>query len=240
MAARQPLALVVLLVAIATGLTVALWLLPAGIVVYLVMVVLAARDSGLIKAAQRTTSTRITSKTFRQIVGEIDRSQREIEKSVAQAGGPLEKLLQSISLTSEQLVEQAHMLAGKGQIIESYLAQVNYHQLQDQINQLDDQIGRTTDSYTIQQLQDTRQAIIDRQRNAHDLETYIGRILAQLQNIDANLDNVLAETVRLRTSDVVSAASSSNQVRENLDNLRADMSAFSHILDTALHQSGAA
>jgi hypothetical protein len=63
--------------------------------------------------------------------------------------------------------------------------------------------------------------------------------MAQLQNICANLNNVLSETVRLRTADAVSADSTSNQVADRLRDLNADMSAFQTMLDTALVQSGA-
>lgn len=239
-AARQPLAVAVLIVAIFTGLTVASWMLPLGIVVYIVATVLAARDPTLATAAQRSAAfARLTSPTFRTIIDEIDRSQREVERSAAQASGPLAKLLQSVITQTRDLVQQAHELANKGQIIEQYLAAANIGQLQQQINQIDDQIARTTDGYTLQQLQETRQALVDRQDNAQALQTYIGRIMAQLQNIDANLDNVLAEVVRLRTADMVSADSASNQVAQRLSDLNADMDAFQRVLDTALVQSGA-
>ncbi len=67
----------------------------------------------------------------------------------------------------------------------------------------------------------------------------MGRILAQLQNISASLDNVLAETVRLRTADAVSADTATNQVAQRLSDLKSDMDAFQMVLDTALAQSRA-
>lgn len=239
-AARQPLALVVLVVAIFTGLTVANWMLPLGVAIYIVAVVLASRDPALTTAAQRSVAfAGLTSKTFRSIIDEIDRSQREVERSASQAGGSLTRLLQSVITQTRELVEQAHELGRKGQIIEEYMETVNPQQIQSQIDNIDNQIVRTTDSYTIQQLQETRQALVDRQNNAQALQTYIGRIMAQLQNIDANLDNVLSEVVRLRTADMVSADSASNQVAQRLNDLNTDMTAFQHVLDTALVQSGA-
>lgn len=72
-----------------------------------------------------------------------------------------------------------------------------------------------------------------------DLDTFIGRISAQLQNINASLDNVLAETVRLRTADAASADSTTSQVARRLADLKSDMDAFQSVLDTALARSGA-
>ena len=107
----------------------------------------------------------------------------------------------------------------------------------DGVNQ---RLAATQDAYTRQQLEETRQALAERQQHARDLETYVGRILAQLQNISASLDNVLAETVRLRTADAVSADTATNQVAQRLSDLKSDMDAFQLVLDTAMTQTGAA
>jgi chromosome segregation ATPase len=239
LALRQPLAIAVLLAAIFTGLTVANWMLPLGVVVYGLVVFLKLRDPALAQQSARSAAfARLTSPTFRTMIAAIDRAQREIERSTAQTAGPLAHLLQSIDLQTRELVHQAHELARKGQVIEEYLSAVNYRQIQDQINQIDSQIAHTSDSYTVQQLQETRMALVDRQSNAQALETYIGRINAQLQNINANLENVLAETVRLRTADAVSVNSTSNDVATRLNALNSDMDAFQRVLDTALVQSG--
>jgi len=238
-AARQPLALFVLVLAIAAGLTIALWLLPLGLLAYAAIVFLAARDPELIALAQRAPRPRLSSPTFRSQIDAIERTQQEIGRSVSQASGALGRLLTPIGDQAHELVAQAYTLCDKGQIIERYLATTNQRALQDQINQIDQRLAATKDDYTRQQLEETRQALVERQGNARDLETYIGRILAQLQNISANLDNVLAETVRLRTADAVSADTATNQVAQRLSDLKADMDAFQRVLDTALTQTGA-
>lgn len=238
-AARQPIALLTLVIAIVAGLTVALWLLPLGLLAYGAAVFLLARDIELIALSQRAPRPRLSSPTFRTQLEAIERTQQEISRSAAQAGGALSHLLIPIDTQARDLVEQAFTLCDKGQIIERYLATINQRTIQDQINALDKRMSSTQDTYTHQQLQETRQALVERQGHARDLETYIGRILAQLQNISANLDNVLAETVRLRTADVVSADTTTNQVAQRLSDLKADMDAFQSVLDTALSKSGA-
>ncbi|NTW97512.1 MAG: hypothetical protein HGB28_03070, partial [Oscillochloris sp.] len=230
--------IIVLVISLVAGLAVAIWLLPLGLVVYAAAVVLAARDPSLVTLAQRPARPaplpQLTSPTFRAIVGEIDRSQREVERSVGAAPAPLANALRPLVAQSRELVVEAHNLASKGQIIEQYMATSNPRQLQDQISGLDIQIANTRDAYTIQQLQEARSSLADRQRNATDLETYIGRINAQLANIDASLDNVLAETVRLRTADAVAASSMSGQVADRLRDMKADMDAFQRVLDSAM------
>jgi tetrahydromethanopterin S-methyltransferase subunit G len=204
------------------------------------MVALAASDSSFVTRSTRSAArANIRNRTFRDLLAEIDRSQRAVQDSIDQATGPIKRLLEPIGEQTQQLVDQAHMLANKGQIIEAFLAQMDYAKLRQQIDKIDEKIEQTTDTYTIQQLEETRKALVNRRKNAQDLETFIGRITAQLQNIDANLDNTLSETIRLRTADAISANSSSNQIADHLSNLNADMSAFRQVLDTTMLQSGA-
>jgi hypothetical protein len=237
-AARRPLAIAVLAIAIIAGLTIALWLLPLGLLAYLAVVYLSARAPEMLALSQRPARPRLSSQTFRAQLSAIERTQQEIGRSAGQAEGALGRLLAPIGDQARELVAEAYMLCDKGQIIEGYLATSSQRALQDQINALDARMAATRDQYTRQQMQETRQALVERQQHARDLETYIGRILAQLQNISANLDNVLAETVRLRTADAASADTATNQVAQRLSDLKADMDAFQRVLDTALTQTG--
>lgn len=239
-AARQPLAVIVLLAALLGGTFVTFWLLPLGVIVYALMVVLGANDSALRFEAATPPRPRLTSPTFRAQIEAIERTAEEIGRSVAQAPGALGRLLAKVNDQARDLTQEAYALGDKGQIIETYMTSVNQSAIQKQIEALDIRLRSTQDTYTRDQLNETRQALVERQTNARDLDTYIGRINAQLQNIAANLDNVLAETVRLRTADAVSADAATSQVAQRLSDLKSDMDAFQRVLDTALTQTGAA
>lgn len=242
LAARQSLAIIVLIVALVAGLTVATWLLPLGVLAYVIMVFFGMRDPVLIDAARRPPPTprpRLASPTFRAQIEAIERTQQEIARSAAQSGGPLARLLLPIADQGRELVEEAYILADKGQIIERYLASVDRRKLEQDVASIDQQMRATQDPYTLSQLAETRRARLEKIQNVRDLDTFIGRISAQLQNINASLDNVLAETVRLRTADAASADSTTSQVARRLADLKSDMDAFQSVLDTALARSGA-
>lgn len=232
--ARQPLALMVLLAAIAGGLILYWWLLPLGLLAYGAMVLIGGRSPVVVAASQRPVRPRLNSATFRAQLNAIERSHREIERAVAQASPSLAGLLARITAQTRELVEQAYALADRGQVIEAYLAQVKPEALQDRITKINWQISSASDAFTRQQLEETRAALLEKQRNAADLTTYIGRIKAQLEHIHASLDNVLAETVRLRTADVVSASPATNEVAQRLADLKSDMDTFQRVLDTAM------
>jgi chromosome segregation ATPase len=239
-AATQPLALVVLVVAILAGITIALWLLPLGVLAFAVMVYLGARDPALQYATPptpRVARPRITSPTFKAQLDAIERTQQEISRSASEARGPLVRLLAPIGDQASELVQEAYGLSDKGQTIERYLSSIDRQTLQREVRTLDTQISATNDDYTRQQLEETRRQREEKLTNVKDLETYIGRINAQLQNIGATLDNVLADTVRLRTADAASADATSNQVAQRLTDLKSDMEAFQRVLDTAIGQT---
>ena len=239
-AARQPLALLVLVATVLMTIFVRQELLPVGLIAYGFIVWTAANDPTLMQAkVEPPKLAKITSRTFQAQLEAIDRTRDEIVRSTKNLAGPLARLLQPIAEQATELYNQANGLADKGQIIEQYLQTAQSHTLQFQIDSLDQRIATTRDQYTLDQLNATRAALIDRQQNADALATYYDRITAQLQNIGANLDNVLAETVRLRAAEAATASQASSEVAERLSNLNADMDAFQHVLEGALTQSGA-
>ncbi|GAA5528409.1 VirB3 family type IV secretion system protein [Herpetosiphon gulosus] len=240
-AATKPLPLIVLAVGVVMALTIYPWLIVVAIIAYGLMVWMLANDPNILVQKQEAPKlAKITSLTFQSHLEAIDRTRREIVRSTNVTAGPLQRLLQPIADQANELFQQAHGLADKGQLIEQYLQTSQPHGLQPQIDSLDQRIAMTKDSYTVDQLKETRAALIDRQQNAQALATYYDRITAQLQNIAANLDNVLAETVRLRASEAASATQTSQEVAERLSNLNADMDAFQHVLEGAMSQSGVA
>ncbi|MFV9506661.1 MAG: hypothetical protein AB4911_19085 [Oscillochloridaceae bacterium umkhey_bin13] len=238
-AAGHPFALTVLLAAVVAGVMLDPWLLPLGLLLYALIVVVVVRQAARSTTSQDPLRPGLTSSLLSQQVALIERAHQAIARSVAQAEGPVGRLLERISSQTAELLEQTYSLSAKGQVIETYLAQVDLAELQQRLSTLDRQLAATADAYTMQQLQATRATLAEKQRNYAALTTYLGRIQAQLQHIHATLDNVLAETIRLRTADAVSADSATNQVAQRLSDLRGDMDAFQRALDTALAGAGA-
>ncbi|NJO85053.1 MAG: hypothetical protein HC828_21430 [Blastochloris sp.] len=240
-AARQPLHIAVLVVALLVGLVVVPWMLPLGIAVYVLAVVLASRDASLlVDVAARERRKGLSSPRFVQRINRIERARTEVEHALKRAGGAVAaRLGQNVLPQTTHLVEQAYTLANKGQAIEQYLARVQPAQLQSQIDSVDERIARTSDQYTIEQLEGTRKALVEQRDSVQALETYIGRIDSQLDNIIANLDTMPTQIMRMRASDVDTTMASS-QVAQHLGDLNADMDAFVMMLDTAMHQAGPA
>lgn len=238
-AARQPLFLAVLVVSLITGLVISPWLL-SGLLVYAAAVFLASRDTTLLEQhEQREKRQGITSTTFLSKLNQIEQADAQVERAIAGASGALKQTLEtSLGPQTDELVNQAYTLARKGQTIEAYLAQMNPAHLNRQIEDIASRIQKTSDEYTRDQLEGTHQALIGQRDSARVLDTYIGRITSQLDNIQANLSAMPAQILRMRASDV-DAMTVSQQVASQLSDLNSDMQAFVHVLDSAIDQSTA-
>jgi hypothetical protein len=235
-AAARSMNVLILLAAIAAGLTIALWLLPVGLVAYVALVALTWLDPEVAKEEQsRPRQIRPPRGTpFQAQLDAIEKAHAQIGQSVGSAQGPLRSSLERVTSQVDSIVEEAYALAVKGQTVVAYLQQTNMADLKAQQVRLENQLKTTSDSMLRQQYQETRDAVAERLKNAQALGTYHQRIIAQLENICANLDNVLAETVRLRAAPAVDATLNTDSVSARLADVRADMDALGHMLDSAL------
>lgn len=233
-AAARPLNLLVLGVALIAGLLVALWLLPVGVVAYIALVVLSLRDVVAAPDPPRRTVTAPTGTVFQTQLDAILRAQTQIGESVVATEGPLRPALERVTAQVTGIVEEAYALAAKGQTIAVYLHSINLGDLNGQLAHVEAQVSGASDPQLRQQYEETRAAVADRLRNAQALGTYRERIAAQLETIGANLDNVLAETVRLRAAAPTDSGVTTDSVAARLSDIRADMDALASVLDTAL------
>jgi hypothetical protein len=240
LAARHPLFLAVLVIAV-LSMFFEWWLLPLGIIIYIAAVGVASRDRKLLEDANRRNRRRgLTSPTFLARLNEIELSQQAALRSLKQIGGPVAaRLMPTVEPQTNELVDQAYTLSRKGQDLERYLEQVSPRRIDKEIDEVDRRIAATSDQYTIQQLEGTRQALVQQRDNAKMLHTYIGRVISQLDNINANLNAMPAQFLRMRASDADSNIARS-QVEDSLKTLNADMHAFVNVLDSALDQTRAA
>jgi chromosome segregation ATPase len=223
----------VLLVAVGAGLTIALWLLPIGLLAYALMVGLTLRMPQPARA-HVTRRAPTANGVFAPQLANMSRTCDEIQRSVAAADGPLRTTLERVTQQVASITDEAYVLADKGNTIAAYLRQVDRAGLQQQQQQIERQIANTSDAPLREQYGATQAALAEQMAHAEALELYLRRIQAQINTINANLDNVLAETVRLRAAPGLDVSPSADTVTARLADLRADMDALGQVLDSAL------
>jgi hypothetical protein len=233
-AATRPVHLLVLASALIAGLVIALWLLPVGLIAYGTLVVLSLRDVTAAPSPAPRPLTPLAGTAFQAQLDAITRAQTQIHASVSATEGPLRPALERVTTQVGDIVEEAYTIATKGQTIVTYLQGISLGELNGQLARVENQISRATDPQLRRQYEETRAAVADRLRNAQALGTYRERISAQLETICANLDNVLAETVRLRAAAPSDGGVTTDSVAGRLSDVRADLDALAQVLDTAL------
>lgn len=233
-AALGPSNLFVLATAIIAGLVIALWLLPVGIVAYIALIILTIMDRGAAVQPLSPAVRKPQPTAFQPQLDTIAQIQARIAGSVAAVDGPLRSALERVTAQVDTIVQESYTLADKGQTIVSYLQSTNLHELNVQLSRVEAQVQAATDPELRRQYEETRSAVAERLKNAQALGTYRERISAQLDNITANLDNVLAETVRLRAAPAAGSTTATDSVSSRLSDMRADMDALGHMLDSAL------
>lgn len=231
-AALRPIHIIVIAVALAAGLCVALWLLPIGLLVYSAIVILTVLDPQSKQVVPPMVPP--TNTAFQAQLDGIVHAQSEVTRSVAATAGPLRPALERVTAQVGAIVEEAYALARKGQTVVEYLQSISLGDLNGQLARIEQQIAAATDPVLKAQYQETRGVVAERLRNAQALGTYRERIIAQLENIRANIDNVHAETIRLRAAQASDSGLTTDSVSDRLADVRADMDALGQVLDTAL------
>ena len=112
------------------------------------------------------------------------------------------------------------------QDIESYLQTTNSGSLRIEKSEIQSKVATASNVRVILQYEEALKAVEERIANHEQLETLAAQIHAQLTTIRVSLDNTLAKIVRIKTTEISNARFESDDVSEELRNLRIDMDAL--------------
>ena len=122
------------------------------------------------------------------------------------------------------------------QDIESYLQTTDSGDLRSEKSEIQSKVATASNIKVILQYEEALKAVEERIANHEQLETLAAQIHAQLTTIRVSLDNTLAKIVRIKTTEVSNARFESDDVSEELRNLRIDMDALLGSLDEMAEQ----
>ena len=194
----HPLNLAVLALAVAAGLCAAWWLFPLGLLVWSLMFAGVAADPSLrISHAMRSRAP--VAPRFQPQFDRIERSQVAIFNSMAAARPAMQRVLQPIRAEVDRLTDQAYQLCLRMTSVETYRAvQGGTSDLESELARIEAQLGKTTDTLTRREYEESRQATRARLTALRNISTQSERVEAQLSSLAAAMDGVLAEVIRLQ------------------------------------------
>ncbi len=201
----NPLNLLMLVSAIISGLLSAWWMLPAGLVLWLIMVLGIALDPAL-RINQAIRKRQALTPRFQTAFTQIERSQIRLFNMFAAANYRTRSAMRPIQDAFNELVEEVYQLCQRMTPLENYrIITDNSSTLQSDLNWLDRQIAQTEDPRAKDEYQHAKQALQTRFDKQKKVSTSLERLDAQLTGLNNTLQGFLAEVVRIQSMGVKKA-----------------------------------
>lgn len=195
----NPLNLAMLALALAAGLCSAWWLLPIGLLLWVVMILAVARDPSLVISSTMESRQPLAAR-FQAPFDRIERSQVSLFNSLASADPRIRNALRQVQAETDNLVNQAYLLCQRMSALENYrLVTRASGNLDDDIKRLQGQVAGATDAMVKREYEQSLAALQDRVSKLHTTETQLDRVEAQLSSLASQMDAALTEVVRIQS-----------------------------------------
>lgn len=162
-------------------------------------------------------------------------TRKKIETAVAETDDPgIRKALNDSTDNLGELTGTIYDLAIKAQSVQTGLQgySVDTGSVQSDIMRLENLVKNTSDSFAKSQYQATLDGKRQQLQNYHDTTEALNRWHAQLDNALSTLDTILSQVLRIRSSEVLSLSSATDEVSTSLRDQVEQLKATSDALDS--------
>lgn len=248
-AMTRPMAAAVVAITIAVGLTVSYWFFLVGGAFYAFIVYSTLQDAQESKEVlnevlypERRRKIELNRLTggYRTSLQRAMETRKKIEYAVSATTDPgMKKALADSTDDLEELVYTIYDIALKAQSLLGSVqsSNINVTRLSQEIAQLEGVVNSTRDEVTRQHYQDTLDGKRQQMQNYQDATAALQRWHAQLDNALNTLDTILSQVLRIRSSEVLSLSSATDQVSHSLREEVEALKATSDALDTVYGMS---
>src|SRR5258706_5956380 len=229
----HPLNLAMLALAVAAGLCAAWWLLPLGLLLWVVMVLAVARDPSLVISSTMESRAPLAAR-FPAPFHRIERSQVSLFNAVAAADPRIRNAFRQVQAETDNLVNQAYLLCQRMSALENYrLVTQSSGNLDGELKRLQDQVAAATDAVVKREYEQSLAALPDRVQKLHATSTQLDRVEAQLSSLASQMDAALTEVVRIQSLGADVAAGRAAALAQTLHKQAEDLVAFQKEVDSA-------
>jgi hypothetical protein len=241
-AMTRPLAAAVLAITIVVGLLVSYWFFLVGLAFYAFIVYNSLQDvqesqqvlDEALYPERKLDMNKLTG-PYRDALQRALDTRKRIETAVAQTDDPgVRKALSESTGDLNELTGTIYDLALKAQSLQASLqgSNIDIQSLQGDIMSLQNVVKNTTDEFAKGQYQATLDGKRQQLKNYQDTTEALNRWHAQLDNALSTLDTILSQVLRIRSSEVLSLSSATDQVSQSLREQVDQLKATSDALDT--------
>lgn len=193
-------------VTIFAGLLSAWWLFPVGVVFWVLMVVAVSRDRALQLNAQMQRREPLAQR-FQAYFDRIARAQVSIFNALTDAPSRTRRVLKPIEDEVSELTDEVYALCRRMTTLENYrIVAKTQSGLEDDLKRFDEWIEKAQDPLLRQEYEATRRSLQERLDKFQEVTTQLDRVEAQLVGLEAYLNGVVTEIVRLQAAGPEAAA----------------------------------
>ena len=194
----NPLNLSMLALTIAAGLCSAWWLAPIGFVLWLVMVIVIARDPGVQITFSRQ-SRQPLAQRFQTRFDKLDRARISIFNSLQRAVPPFRRMVEPVQSALDELVEHAYQLSLQMTALDNNFAvQQISNNFDDDIAKMEKSINEASNPSDRREFEETLKSLQTRRVQLKQVGTILSRFEAQLTGTNNAVDSVVTGIVGLQ------------------------------------------
>ncbi len=180
------------------GLFSAWWLFPVGLLVWLVMVVIVARDPTLRFNHQMRERSPLAQR-FQRYFDRIERAQLGVFNTLSSAPARTRRVLQPVQAELDLLTDQVFALGQRMTTLENYrMVTQSESDLAQDLQQLESSIAKAEDELVKREYEESRRSLQDRLQKLKAVSTQLERIEAQLLSLSSDLDATVTEIISLQ------------------------------------------
>jgi len=222
----HPLNVAMLGLSVLAGLVAAWWLLPLGLLFWLIMVVRVSRDSSL-RFTYRMQSRDPLAQRFQAYFDRIQLTQLSVFNNLAATFPGTRRVLQPIQDLVDTLVTQVYSLCQRVTALENYRMVTELgRDLQADLDRIDASLQRASDPVIRQEYASSRQSIQERLNKMRSVSVQLDRVEAQLLGLANELDGVMSEVIRLQAMSPQDAARHVPELQKRLQGQCDQIQAF--------------
>jgi uncharacterized protein YhaN len=198
---RDPINLLMLAAAAAAGLMSAWWLFPIGFLLWVIMVILVARDPGT-KIREGFEQRPVVAQRFKKTTDRIARSQVKLYNTIQQTSSQHRRAFQPLIAKVNEVTDNAFNLAGRMTIIENHrITSENTAEIKERINAAKMELVLKDDEKVRAEQESIIQSLQSRLDKVAEIEKTLDRAEAQLNSMLTEMENTLTEVVRMQGLD---------------------------------------
>lgn len=222
----HPLNLLMLALSVFAGLVSAWWLFPAGLVLWVIMVINVANNPSL-RMSHRVQRRKPLAQRFQKRFDRLERLQVSIFNSLASAPPRTRRVLRPVQDEADRVVDEAYALCRRMTALENYrLVTQSQADLEAELRELNDSIDGTDDPVTKQEYEDSYRALQRRVDKLQMVSTQLDRVEAQLVSLSNEMESMVTEVIRLQAMGPEEARGQVDSLVEKLREEAAQLETF--------------